>query len=65
MPVISLVPGVETPDVLSGAGTKVRVPELVMPPPLNEKSIVAALANDAIATAMIKAHQTAFKLIST
>ena len=32
MPVISLVPGVETPDVVSATGTKVRVPELVIPP---------------------------------
>jgi hypothetical protein len=49
MPVISLVPGVETPDVLSGAGTKVRVPELVIPPPLNEKVKVPALASEAMA----------------
>ena len=34
------MPGVEAPDVLSGAAMMVRVPELVIPPPLNEKSTV-------------------------
>jgi hypothetical protein len=49
MPVISYVPGVETPDVLSGAATKVSVPELVMPPPLKEKLTVSALLSGTMA----------------